>query len=104
MSHRRFDVARLDDREDLLAVVVQTDELSHLTTRIVIPLRRREDVGREELPRLRPVLTVEDERWVLSPIEIATVPVAALGPTLANVEATDRTAITEALDVALQGF
>ena len=104
MTHARFDICWLDDRDDLLAVIVQTDELSHLKTRIVVPLRRRSEVGREELPRLRPVIEVEGEPWVLSPLEIAAVPTSALSRPLVNAEVSHRTAITEALDVVFQGF
>lgn len=100
----RFDVFRLASKSAPLVVDVQADLLGALATRVVIPLSPFAFAEKEPLPRLKPILDIGGERYVLMTTDIAALPVKRLGAFVANVETDYRKEITDALDFLLLGF
>lgn len=100
----RFDVYRVAPGGSRLVVDVQASILSDLATRVVVPLGLLETQRREPLPRLRPLIAVLGETYILQTMEIAPLPAAALRTPVANIEAEHRDDIARALDFLFQGF
>ena len=100
----RFDVYRMTRRGVPLAVNVQSEFLSSLDNRVLIPFGTVERFGPQAVERLNPVLTIGGGNYVLRTDEIAAVPTAAIGSFVENIEATHRDDITFALDFLFQGF
>lgn len=100
----RFDVYRTGNRAKPLLVDVQADLLSELATRVAVPLSPEHLAPREELPRLKPVLSIQGDRYVFLSTEIAAVPASFLRDPVANIEVQHRDDITRALDFLFQGF
>ncbi|HET6306995.1 MAG TPA: CcdB family protein [Rhodopila sp.] len=99
----RFDVHPTPGRATHGFVLeVQADLLSHLATRAVVPLLRREDAS---LPirDLNPSFEINGESYVMLAQAIASVPVKELGATVASLK-DRRDDITRALDILLAGF
>ena len=81
---------------------VQADLLSHLTTRIVVPLLR-EDAAPKPISELNPVFEIHGERHVMVTQAIASIPGRELKRAVASLaEQHDR--VTRALDTLLIGF
>jgi len=99
----RFDVFEFRNKPAPLVVDVQADLLGVLQTRVVIPLSPFEFAKEEVLPRLKPVLEIGGERYVLMTTDIAALPVRSLGALVANIDAKYRKEITDALDYLLFG-
>jgi toxin CcdB len=95
----QFDVHR--GRSGTLLVDCQADSLSHLSTRIAVPLLRAEAVP-AALDRLHPVLTFEGEAFVLATPFLASLPARELGRPLGSLEA-ERYTIVGAVDLLLTG-
>lgn len=100
----RFDVYRASGRDGSLMVDVQTDVLAELDTRVIIPLIRIDEAADNIAPRLKPVIDVDGRKFVLSPTDIAAIPVRYLGAPVANIEGEYRDTITGALDFLFHGF
>jgi len=100
----RFDVYRFASSDAPLVLDVQADLLSDLRSRVVIPLVPLETAKNEQLPRLKPVLEIDGQRYVMMTTDLAGLPVARLGPFVENVESKYRDDITNALDFLLVGF
>ena len=98
----RFDVYRYPGKIPLL-LDIQADILSHLDTRVVIPLMPFHKAKKEELPRLKPVLPVNGKKYVLTTADIVTVLAARLGEKVANLEE-HHMEIVDAVDFLMQGF
>jgi toxin CcdB len=79
----------------------QSESLSHLATRVVVPLMRSEDVP---LPmvRLNPVMTVHGAAFVLATHLLTAVPRSELGAPVASL-VDQEYAIKNALDMLLSG-
>ncbi len=97
---RRYDVYRTP--EAVLVVVIQSDLLEAITTRVVAPLLPRGTAGRG-LQSLNPEVIVEGEPLLLMPQLLATLTTAELGTRIASL-AENRDAITRALDALLSGI
>jgi toxin CcdB len=95
----RFDVYELRQR---YVVDVQTDFLSHLSTRVVIPLF---PVPGPVAPAtgLNPVVTIERKDFALWTQALAALPLKDLKGPVASLAA-HRDEITRALDILLTGF
>jgi toxin CcdB len=80
---------------------VQSDLLSDLKTRVVVPLKPKSEFP---LPaeRLNPVIQIDKRDWVLLPQFIATVSTSELGQKVGEFE--DSFALTNALDMVFHGF
>jgi len=87
--------------EDGYVVDVQSDLLSDLQTRVVVPLK---PIAEYALPaeRLNPVVRISGDNWVLLPQFIATVGLAEIGEKVGEFE--DSFALTNALDMVFHGF
>ena len=83
-------------------VVIQSDLLDELATRVVAPLLPRGAGGRG-LRSLNPELTIGDETLVLMPQLLATLTVAELGEQVGSLEHR-RDEIVRALDALLSGI
>lgn len=83
-------------------VDVQSDFLSGLNTRVVIPLQRTEDVPRS-IPRLNPLLDVNGQTLMLVPQHMGAVSKGILKDKVADLS-DQADAITMAVDFLMQGF
>ncbi len=99
----RFDVYRPTGLPARLAVDVQSDVLSDLDSRVVIPLRPFVPSAGEAVYKLMPVLDIEGENYLLVTTDIAMVPNRLLGRPITNIEAEHRDTITAAMDFLFQG-
>lgn len=98
----RFDVYQYSNAVPLV-LDVQAGLLSDLKTRVVVPLLPYAKAKREELPRLKPVLTVKGKDYVMMTTDIGTLKLSDLGKLIDNLEG-DRYTIVAALDFLFQGF
>lgn len=83
---------------------VQTEVLSGLDTRVVVPLRRRSRFPASIVPaNLMPMVTVEGDECIVEIPKLAAVPVRILKEPVTSLSAC-RLEITRALDFLFQGF
>lgn len=82
---------------------VQSDLLSVLATRVVVPLYRIEALGSGGMARLTPVLRFQERDLVAVVPELAGVPRRALGPAVGDLSAA-RAELLQAMDLLLTGF
>jgi toxin CcdB len=103
----RFDVypnstGKIDEVPYLLEV--QSDVLSALDTRIVVPLRHRDRYPATGIPgNLMPSFIVDDLECILETPKLAAVPARILKQPLTNLTS-NQFEITAALDFLFQGF
>ena len=64
-------------------LVVQSEALVDASRRIVMPLARREEI-RTRVETLNPAFVIEGIACVAMPLDMASIPVAALGEVVAN--------------------
>lgn len=100
----RFDVYRFASKSVPLVVDVQSTVLKDLKSCVVIPLVPVDHAEKEELPRLKPRLTVQGKDYILVTTDIAALPRARLGAFIANIDSDYRDDITNALDLLFVGF
>jgi toxin CcdB len=100
----RFDVFRFASKSAPLVVDVQANLLGRLATRVVIPLTPHGLAQKEALPRLKPILEIEDEPYLLMTTDIASLPERRLGAFVENIDTRYRKEISDALDFLLLGF
>jgi toxin CcdB len=100
----RFDVSEYDSRSVPLVLDVQADLLSDLSTCVVVPLVPEAKARKEAVPKLKPVIQINNKNYILITTDIAAVTRDSLGQFVANIEDNHRQAITEALDFLFQGF
>ncbi len=100
----RFDIYKYGSKAVPLVIDVQADLLSDLNTCAVIPLVLEKQAKKEALPKLKPIIEVGGNNYVLMTTDIGTVTRASLGEYVANVESDYRQEITEAIDFLFQGF
>lgn len=97
----QFDVYQLRPEFDLV-VDCQTDLLSHLPRRFVVPLLPERDSGLQSLGRLTPVFEVNGESVILAVPMAGTVPTRELGSPIASL-AGERDRIVAAIDMLITG-
>ena len=85
-----------------LLLDVQTDLLSDLETRVVVPLRPVLALKGKSLRQLTPILEVEGELFVMLTPELAGIPRSELGPPVAQLKHR-RTEILAAIDFLVTG-
>jgi len=83
-------------------VVLQSDLLDALPTRLVVPLSRSQVVSAGLPQRLAPNFEVAGERLVLKPHEAGTLPARALGAAVASLRS-EAHRIVDALDAVVSG-
>lgn len=81
----QFDVFRSPGRRESIPYVVsiQATRLERAASRLVLPLIERAAFAAEE-HWLTPLVTVEGRQLVANPFDIATIPLARLGPPVAS--------------------
>lgn len=100
----RFDVYHYNDDTVPFVVEVQADLLADLKTCVVVPLVLESNAKNEILPRLKPVIQIDDKRFIFMSTDIGTITRDSLGDYVTNIEEPYRPVITEALDFLFQGF
>jgi len=100
----RFDVYRFPSKSAPLVVDVQSDILSELNSRVVIPLVPVTKAANEELPRLKPRIAVGGKSYILMTTDLAALPKSRLGAFVTNIGGADRDDIATALDFLFFGF
>ena len=98
----RFDLYRPRRYNMGYLVDVQANIVSHLDTRMVVPLFPT-DRSPRQASRLNPVLLIDDVRYALQTQWMASTPSSSLGRPVGSVE-DYRDEITAALDFLLTGF
>ena len=99
--HENLDPRTRSDIPFLLDV--QSEVLSILGTRVVVPLYRRAAVGPQVMTRLTPELSFQGQDLVAMVPELAGVPRHRLGPATGDL-AGARAEMLQALDLLLTGF
>ncbi|THV17380.1 CcdB family protein [Rhizobium rhizophilum] len=89
-------------KDGSLALDVQSNLLNALTTRVVVPLAPVGDVA-TPVPRLNARLAIDGETFAMLTQFITTVPVSAVGPSIADLSAR-ADEITAPTDFLFQGF
>lgn len=89
----RFEVGYIVD--------VQSDLLSDLKTRVVVPLKPKSEFP-QPADRLNPIIQIGDKDWVLLPQFLATVAVSEIGEKVGEFE--DSFALTNALGMVFHGI
>jgi toxin CcdB len=84
-------------------VAVQSDLLSGLNTRVVVPLVRHTAVGRKPIRDLTPVVSVEGQSFVMFIPQLAGIAANELGPAVAMLSA-HRNEIVAAMDFLITGI
>lgn len=97
---RQFDIYRSND--DVLVLVIQSDLLEHLPTRVVIPLVSSRDIA-VPFQTLMPVVMSSDIQMRLLPQQIATVMTSSL-VTHVGSAAHLRDDIIRACDMLITGY
>ena len=97
----RFDVHRQEGKRDLL-LNCQSDFLSHLSTRFVIPLIAVA-ANAPQANRLNPVFRIGNSDFVLATNAAATLQHKQMGGVIASL-AEEQDAVMDAIDMLLQGF
>jgi toxin CcdB len=82
-------------------IVLQSDRVSGIRTRVVAPLVRSEKLKSRE--RLLPEVRIAGQRYVISMPDLGAVPVHLLPPAIENLER-DRERIVGAIDVLFTGI
>jgi toxin CcdB len=100
----RFDVYKFDSKSVPLVIDVQADLLADLSTCVVLPLVPEKIAKEEALPKLKPLIKIGGQNYILITTDIGTITKSSLGEFVTNVEETDMQTITEALDFLFQGF
>ena len=83
-------------------VVVQSDQLDHLPTRLVMPLQRLERAPAEMPRRLAQIVLIKGERLHPAAHQCAAVPARALRKPVASLAA-DQGTLRDALDAVISG-
>lgn len=96
----QFDAVRL--RGGDLVVVLQSDLVDYLPTRLVAPLLLSEQVP-SIIPRVNPKITIGDVEFIVATHLAATVPIRQLGQVEATLSEHDY-AIKAAIDLLIIGF
>lgn len=100
----RFDVFEYKSQAVPLVLDVQADLFSDLNSCVVVPLVPERLGKAETAPKLKPVVKIKDQDYVLMTTDISAVTRKSLGDFIINIEADYRQEITEALDFLFQGF
>ncbi|MEO0467531.1 MAG: CcdB family protein, partial [Pseudomonadota bacterium] len=100
----RFDVYRFAHGGVPFVVDVQASLLSHLSSCVVVPLVPKLGAHREDLPRLKPSLSVRGETFLMVTTDLTAMPLSDLGAFVENIEDRHGDEILEALDFLISGF
>ena len=82
---------------------VQADVMETLPTRLVCPLRRREDSPSDPIERVHLPVTIDDVEYVVFVTELTAIPSSVLGGVVASLKHR-RHEIVAAIDLLITGF
>jgi toxin CcdB len=99
----RFDLYRVDRWHVPLMVDVQSELLGEIDSRVVVPLRPVTKTIEVTLPRLKPILHIGDQDYILVTTDLGAQPKRWLGQPIGNI-AKHRDEIVAALDFLFQGY
>jgi toxin CcdB len=100
----QFDVHENPRKRDYpLLLDVQTDLLSRLDTRAVVPMVRLKRYGARPITRLNPTARIDGVEYILLFQELAAIPVTALGDKVSSL-AGRRADLLAALDLLFTGI
>jgi len=100
----RFDVYRFGDMNVPMVVDAQASLLETLKSRVVIPLVPETTHAREQFPRLKPMLMITSQPYILVTTDLTAVSWRQLGLFVENIEARHGDEIIAALDFLFSGF
>lgn len=100
----RFDLYETRSARIPFLVEVQSDLFDELRSRVVIPLTPASRADTPAVPRLHPMIMIEDKPYYLVTSEITTVPLQSLHTRVGNIQAEHRDTITAAMDFLFQGY
>ncbi len=100
----RFDVYEYKAAKVPYVLDVQANLLSDLNTVVVLPLVPKEEAYKEVAPKLKPVIQVNGQNYILMTTDIGTLARSTLGKCVVNIENEHRQDIVDALDFLFQGF
>lgn len=100
----RFDVYKYNNASVPLVMDIQANLLTDLNTCVVVPLVPEESANKEALPKLKPVIEIDGERYIFMATDVGAITRSSLGDVVVNVEEQHRQKITDALDFLFQGF
>lgn len=100
----QFDIYRTDLELAPLLLEVQSNLLSGLDTKVVIPLIENKNSTPEQLAKLHPIISIEGTEYIIRTAELAAVPKSLLTNPITNIEEQYRQKIIDALDFLILGF
>ena len=100
----KFDIYKHKNSRASLVVEVQADLLGDLETAVIVPLISRTKYTATLFKRLTPILTIENQEFVMVTTDIATVKRQHLEHCVGNAASEHEYDITNALDFLFQGF
>jgi len=86
-----------------LLVDIQSDMLSRLQTRVVVPMTTVKKLGAKPIGLLNPIVKVDGTEYVLVVQDLASVPLSALSKRVTSV-ASKRAEIVAAIDLLVTGI
>jgi toxin CcdB len=102
---KRFDVCSAvrfgGSGRDRLVLVLQHEALTDLSTVIAAPLFKPDELP--PVPGLRPLITMDGQRWVVAMDRMASLPRRQLGKAAGNLEG-DRDVFVRCIDLIFTGF
>lgn len=99
----RFDVCKLNNSNEILIVKVQADILNELKTCVVIPLIPLKKMAKEDMPRLKPVISFKNKDYLLNTTDLTVVRILQIGDVIGSLE-DQRHIVIDAMDFLFQGF
>ena len=100
----QFDIYKTDLELAPLLLEVQSNLLSGLDTKVVIPLIENKKSTPEQLARLHPIVNIEGTEYIIRTAELGAVPKSLLTNKVSNIEDQYRQKIIDALDFLILGF
>jgi len=82
---------------------IQSDSISILGTRIVVPIRKAANFIDKTISRIHVSIEIENKEYIAFISEMAAIPTGMIGSTVTN-EAIRRTEIIAAIDLLFTGF
>jgi len=82
---------------------IQSDPVSILETRIVVPLRKAVNFNNKTISKIHISIEIENKKYIVFISELAAIPSGMIGSTIANVIHL-RTEIVSAIDLLFTGF
>lgn len=86
-----------------LLLDIQSELLSRLETRVVVPMTTVKKLGAKPITRLNPTVKIDNHEYVLVVQDLASIPLSALSKRITNIAA-KRTEIIAALDLLITGI